>query len=88
MSKKIVIVHDWFVGGGAEKVVEAIHDIYPDAPIYTSYISDEWRNRLKDADIRTGFLQKYPKLRKFLPIARQWWFSHLDLSDFVVKYKS
>lgn len=82
MNKKIVIVHDWFVGGGAEKVVEAIHEIYPKAPIYTSYISDEWRKKLKDADIRTGFLQKYPKLRKFLPPARQWWFGHLDLSEF------
>lgn len=82
MSKKIAIVHDWFVGGGAEKVVEAMHEIYPDAPIYTSYISDEWREKLKDADIRTGFLQKYPKLRKFLPLARQWWFSHLNMSEF------
>ena len=34
---KIAIVHDWFVGGGAEKVVEAIHQLYPDAPIYTSF---------------------------------------------------
>jgi len=82
MSKKIVIVHDWFVGGGAEKVVEALHELFPDAPIYTSYISPEWKNRLKNADIRTGFLQKFPKLRKFLPLARQWWFSRLDLSDF------
>jgi glycosyltransferase involved in cell wall biosynthesis len=82
MNKKIAIVHDWFVGGGAEKVVQAIHELYPEAPIYTSYISDEWREKLKSADIRTGFLQRYPKLRKFLPLARQWWFSHLDLSEF------
>lgn len=82
MSKKIVIVHDWFVGGGAEKVVEALHKLYPDAPIYTSYISPEWREKLKNADIRTGYLQKYPKLRKYLPLARQWWFRHLDLREF------
>lgn len=82
MSKKIVIVHDWFVGGGAEKVVEAIHELYPEAPIYTSYISPEWRKKLDGAEIRTGYLQNYPKLRKFLPILRQWWFSHLDLSEF------
>jgi len=82
MSKKIVIVHDWFVGGGAEKVVETMHELFPEAPIYTSYISDEWREKLKDADIRTGFLQKYPNIRKFLPLARQRWFSHLDLSEY------
>jgi len=82
MSKKIVIIHDWFVGGGAEKVVEALHKIYPDAPIYTSYISPEWQEKLKDAEIRTGLLQNFPQLRKFLPLARQRWFSHLDLSEF------
>lgn len=82
MNKKVVIVHDWFVGGGAEKVVESLHKIYPSAPIYTSYISPEWRDKLKDADIRTGYLQNFPKLRKFLPLARQWWFSRLDLNEF------
>ena len=84
MSRKIAIIHDWFVGGGAEKVVEAIHELYPEAPIYTSYISPQWRNKLDGADIRTGYLQKFPKLRKFLPLMRQWWFAHLDLSDFDV----
>lgn len=82
MTKKIAIVHDWLVGGGAEKVVEALHELYPDAPIYTSYISEEWRNKLKGADIRTGYLQKLPHLRKFLVIPRQLWFSHLNLNDF------
>jgi len=47
MSKpKIAIVHDWIYGGGAEKVVLEIHKLYPDAPIYTSFCSDEWRERL------------------------------------------
>ncbi|MDQ5958279.1 MAG: hypothetical protein QG562_97, partial [Patescibacteria group bacterium] len=34
-SQKVAIVHDWLVGGGAERVVQALHQLYPDAPIYT-----------------------------------------------------
>ena len=43
---KVAIVHDWLVGGGAELVVEQLHQLYPDAPIYTSYATKEWRERL------------------------------------------
>lgn len=36
---KIAIVHDFLKEyGGAERVVEALHDIYPDAPVYTSFV--------------------------------------------------
>ena len=60
MSKpKIAIVHDWIYGGGAEKVVLEIHKLYPDAPIYTSFCSDEWRERL-DNKVVTGYLQRWP----------------------------
>jgi len=80
---KIAIVHDWLYGGGAEKVVEALHELYPEAPIYTSYVTDEWREKL-DGKVVTGYLQKWPfaDLRKFLPLLRQWWFSGLDLSEY------
>jgi hypothetical protein len=55
MSKpKIAIVHDWIYGGGAEKVVLEIHKLYPDAPIYTSFCSDEWRERLDNKVITGG----------------------------------
>lgn len=76
-------MHDWLYGGGAEKVVERLHKLYPDAPIYTSYCTDEWRKRL-DNKVVTGYLQNWPfnRLRKFLPLLRQWWFAKLDLKDF------
>ncbi|HET6863916.1 MAG TPA: glycosyltransferase [Candidatus Saccharimonadales bacterium] len=81
---KVAIVHDWFVGGGAERVVEQLHKMYPKAPIYTSYCSPEWRERLKGAEITTSYMQHWPfsKLRKFLPPLRAIWFSRLDLSDY------
>lgn len=80
---KVAIVHDWFVGGGAELVVEQIHKMYPNAPIYTSYCTDEWKQRL-DNMVITGYLQHWPlyKLRKFLPLLRQRWFSNLDMSGY------
>ena len=34
-DKKVVIVDDWLTTyGGAEKVVKAVHEIFPAAPIY------------------------------------------------------
>lgn len=84
MSKpKIAIVHDWLYGGGAEKVVLEIHKLYPEAPIYTSFCTDEWRRKL-DNKVITGYLQRWPfaKLRRFLPLLRQWWFARLDLSQY------
>ncbi len=80
---RVAIVHDWLYGGGAERVVLELHRMFPEAPIYTSYCSDEWRRRL-DGRVVTGFLQRWPfnRLRKFLPVLRMWWFSRLDLSGY------
>lgn len=82
-AKKIAIVHDWLVGGGAEKVVYELHKMFPDAPIYTSYCTPEWREKL-DNKVITGFLQKwpFPALRKFVPFLRIWWFTRLDLRKY------
>lgn len=78
---KVAIVHDWLVGGGAERVVYELHKMFPDAPIYTSYCSDEWREKL-DGKVVTGWLQHFGKLRKFLVLGRIWWFTHLDFSGY------
>lgn len=80
---KVAIVHDWLVGGGAERVVYELHRMFPDAPIYTSYCAAEWRQRL-DGKVVTGFLQHgpFPKLRKYVGVLRIWWFTHLDLSEY------
>ena len=81
---KVAIVHDWFVGGGAERVVYELHKMYPKAPIYTSYCSPEWRQRLSGTQVITSYMQRWPfsKLRKFLPPLRALWFSRLDLSGY------
>jgi glycosyltransferase involved in cell wall biosynthesis len=81
--KKVAIVHDWLIGGGAEKVVLELHKIFPEAPIFTSYATNEWREKL-DGKVITGHLQYWPfsALRKFLPVLRLWWFRSLDLSGY------
>lgn len=79
--KKVAIVHDWLVGGGAERVVFALHQMYPEAPIYTSYCTPEWRQRM-DGKVITGWLQHFGKIRKFIPFLRIWWFTHLDLDGY------
>lgn len=80
---KVAIVHDWLVGGGAERVVYELHRMFPDAPIYTSYCTDDWRTKM-DGRVVTGWLQRWPfgKLRKFIPFLRIWWFTRLDLRGY------
>lgn len=80
---KVAIVHDWLVGGGAERVVEQLHKLYPEAPIYTSYCSDEWRKKL-DGKVVTGYLQHWPfnRLRKYAGVLRIGWFGRIDFSGY------
>ena len=81
---KVALVCDWLTNvGGAEKVLLRIHQLYPEAPIYTSKYDPKGIDWFKDADVRTGWLQKFPsKMRRVLGPFRQWYFSHLDLSDY------
>lgn len=64
---KIAIVHDFLTYfGGAEQVLKSLHNLYPEAPIYTLlYDKDKMKQYFPDVKIRTSFLDKLPKfLRK------------------------
>ena len=70
---KVALVHDYLNQmGGAERVVLALHEMFPEAPIYTS-IYDPGRvdTAFQSIDIRTSFMQKLPLVKKhhqpFLP---------------------
>lgn len=82
--KRVAIVCDWLTGiGGAERVVFELHKIFPDAPIFTSQYDSKKIDWFAEADVRTGWLQHLPPgLKKFLPVLRAYYFSHLDLADF------
>lgn len=65
---KIALVHDYFVQmGGAEKVVEAMHDSFPSSPVYTTVALPRMLpDRLRAADIRTSAMQRLPAMdRRF-----------------------
>ncbi len=88
-NKKVVIIADWLTNqGGAEQVVAAMSELFPESPIYTSVYTKGSVPVLDGKDIRGTWLQKLPlKLRKkhqfllpFLPGA----FERLDLSNFDV----
>lgn len=83
---KIALVCDWLTGvGGAEKVILAVHRMYPGAPIYTSQYRPKNIDWFKEADVRTGWMNWVPVwLKRFVPFLRQWYFSRLDLSDYDV----
>jgi len=57
---KVAIVHDFLMQmGGAEKVVEIFHEMFPDAPVYTSaYDAKAMPDAYRSWDIRTSFMQK------------------------------
>ncbi len=80
----VALVCDWLTTpGGAEKVLLELHRMYPDAPIYTSQYSKKGIDWFADADVRTGWLQIFPRaFRKFIGPLRQLYFSHLDLSSY------
>jgi len=84
---KIAIVHDWLTTmGGAENVVLALHEAFPDAPIYTSVYEPSSLPEFKGLEIRTSWLQNLPvplrKLHKLFPIVRVKAFRDLDLSAY------
>lgn len=86
-SPKIAIVADWLTNmGGAEMVVLAFHEAFPDAPIYTSVYNPEKMPAFPGLDVRTTYLQRLPKFlrnfHKFFPMLRVHAFRKLDLSEF------
>ena len=63
---KIAIVHDYLnQAGGAERVVGTLHTMFPGAPIFTTILDRNslW-DVLRDADIRTSWMQKLPLLKR------------------------
>jgi len=71
---RLALVHDWLnQNGGAERVLEALVAIYPEAPVYTSMY---WPGALpqvyRNWDIRTTWLDRIPGVKRhhqwFLPL--------------------
>jgi len=63
---KVAIVHDYLnQRGGAEKVVAVFHEMFPEAPIFTSIVDRSMLgSELANADIRPSWMQKLPGWKK------------------------
>jgi glycosyltransferase involved in cell wall biosynthesis len=63
---KIALVHDYLIQyGGAERVLEAFGEVWPEAPIYTLLYDPKLvHNRFNDKLIHTSYLQKVPFAKK------------------------
>jgi len=87
LGLKVAIVCSWLNQyGGAERVLAAVHEMYPEAPIYTSIF---WPKALPPAfqkwDVRPSFLNRLPWIHRhhqwFLPLY-PYAFDQLDLSGY------
>lgn len=91
--KGIAITHDYLNQfGGAERVVEVLHETFPQAPIYTSiYLPNKLPASFKKMDIRTSFMQRLPFLeehfKKYLFLYPKA-FESFDLSDYAIVLSS
>ncbi|HEX8967585.1 MAG TPA: glycosyltransferase [Chloroflexota bacterium] len=86
---RVALVHDYLNQyGGAERVLEELHDLFPEAPVYTSmYWPEKMSPTIRGLDVRTSFMQRLPLVTRnhqpFLllyPLA----FESFDLSEFDV----
>lgn len=86
---KIALVHDYLVQyGGAERVLEAFCEIFPDAPIFTMVYDEKLTNgAFAHRKIRTSFLQKIPFVsshHRAFPLLMPMAIESLDLRGFDV----
>jgi glycosyltransferase involved in cell wall biosynthesis len=65
---RLAIVHDYLIQmGGAERLIAALVNVFPDAPIYTSATDYEGLKvfpSLVDRDIRNSWMQHLPGIRR------------------------
>jgi hypothetical protein len=59
---RVAIIHDYLNQyGGAERVLEALHDLFPEAPVYTSiYDPAAMPDVYRTWDIRPSWMQRLP----------------------------
>jgi len=87
---KVALIHDYLAEyGGAERVLEVLHDIFPEAPLFTAFVDKDrlgvqWQ-RFADWQIQESWLTKIPGYKKLFSPLRIWapsYFSQFDLTGF------
>ena len=58
---KLALAHEYFAArGGAEHVVDVLHAMWPEAPVYTFFHDRRRYGDLAGWDLRTSYLQQFP----------------------------
>lgn len=89
-SPRLALVHEYFCNlGGADAVAHVLHEMFPDAPVYTLLVYDRNRSHawLRGMDLRPSFIQRLPLAGRthqlYLPLMpsaiEQFDFSRYDL---------
>lgn len=93
---KVALAHDYLREyGGAERVVEALHEVFPNAPLYVSFVDSSvagihWK-KFENWKIYQSWLTRIPFYKKLfspLRIFAPQYFSNFDLSDYDVVISS
>lgn len=93
---KIALVHDYLITyGGAERVLEALHKIWPEAPVYTAWVDWPWVRQNKPEwqkwEIKTSWFDKIPGKKQLCSplrfLAPKIW-SSFDLSEYDIVISS
>ncbi|MBI5530898.1 MAG: glycosyltransferase [Candidatus Doudnabacteria bacterium] len=69
----VALAHDSLTQlGGAERVLDALHEVYPDSPVFVLVMDKKLKQKYQAWDIRTSWLQVIynflPKLQYLLPL--------------------
>src|SRR4051812_37204673 len=85
---KVALVYDrvnkW---GGAERILLALKELFPDAPLFTSVYHEEKASWAKDFTIKPSYLQKIPFLKshhEIIPFLMPSAFEHFVFDDYDV----
>lgn len=86
---RVAIVHDYLVQfGGAERVLQALMELYPNAPVYTLlYDKEGMRVPIDERRLRLSWLQKVPGAKRhhrYFPLLMPLAAEQFDFKDFDV----
>lgn len=85
---RVAIVHDWLTNlGGAERVVEAMLEAFPQADLFTSVYNEKALPQFSNRKVTTSFLQHVPlatRRHQLFPVLRRYAFEQFDFHNYDV----